>query len=134
MTHDGCHMSTSGSSMIDSLFLQHPSTFLDKHSVKSMRYVKEQNVWVKKAKGMGIDPDKVALGDEKVSLVGNEHEEEHHEADNPTGASSSIAFDTRSAFEAIVGRFDSFNTRLDSIEHKQDELIAQVQQLQAFQQ
>ena len=104
-----------------------------------MGYVKEQNIWVKKAERGTIDLDEVDLGGDETNLEGNGHEIKGQETGDVAGASSSIKFDTRSALEAILGRFDSLDTcfesittRLDSMEHKQDEIIAQVQQLQAF--
>ena len=123
----------------DTLFIQRLSTYLDEHFLESMGYVKEQNIWVKKVECGTIDPDEVALGGDETHLEGVGHEGEAQETGDAAGASFSIDFDTKSAFEAILGRFDSLDTRfesiitrLDSIEHKQDEIIAQVQQLQAF--
>ena len=67
-------------------------------------------------------------------MEGDGHEGEAQETGDAVGASSSIDFDTRSALEAIHGRFDSrdtrfesITTRLDSMKHKQDEIITQVQ-------
>ena len=77
-------------SRCDTPFLQNPSTYLDEHSLESMGYVKEQNIWVKKAERGTIDPDEII-------------------------ASSSIDFDTRSALEAILGHFDRLDTRFESI-------------------
>ena len=120
-------------------FLQHLSTYLDEHSLGSMGYVKEQNIWVKKAERGTIDPDKVALGGDEIHMEGDGHEGEAQETGDVATASSSTNFDTRSALEAILGRFDrldtrfeSITTRLDFMEHKQDAIIAQVQQLQVF--
>ena len=39
-----------------------------------MGYVKEQNIWVKKAERGAIDPDKVALGGDETNLEGDGHE------------------------------------------------------------
>ena len=86
----------------DTLFLQHPSTFLDEHSLGSMGYLKEQNIWVKKAERGAIDPDEVALGANEVHVEGDEHERERHEIDVTAGISSSAVFDTRSAFEVML--------------------------------
>ena len=120
----------------DTPFIQHPSTYLDEHSLGSMGYVKEQSIWVKKAERGAIDPDEVALGGDETNLEGDGHKGDGQEIGNAAGASSSIEFDTRNAFEAILGRFDSLDTRfesittrLDSMKLKQDEIIAQVPQL-----
>ena len=95
-----------------------------------MGYVKKHNIWVKKVEWRVIYLDEVALGEDEVHVEGDKYEEGRHEIDTTVGASSSVIFNTRSAFEAILGRFESFNTRLDSMEHKQDELIVQVQAFQ----
>ena len=55
-------------------FIQHPSTYLDEHSLGSMGYVKEQNIQVKKAKRGTIDLDEVALGGDETNLEGDGHE------------------------------------------------------------
>ena len=78
---------------------------------------------MKKAERGAIDFDEVALDDDEVHVEGDEHEGKHHETNIIVSASSSVVFDIRSAFETILGRFDSLNTRLDFMEHKQDELI-----------
>ena len=123
----------------DTPFIQHPSIYLDELSLGSIGYVKEQNIWVKKAERGTIDLDKVALGGDETNFEGDGHEGKGQETCNVAGASTSTEFDTMSALEAIFGRFDSLytrfksiTTRLDSMELKQDDIIAQVQQLQAF--
>ena len=120
----------------DTPFIQHPSTYLDEHSLGSMGYVKKQNIWVKKAEPGAIDPDEVGLDRDETNLEGDGHERDSQETSDAAGASSSTNFDIRSALKAILGRFDSLDTkfegittRLDSMEHKQDEIIAQVRQL-----
>ena len=123
----------------DTPFIQHPSIYLDEHSLGSMGYVKEQNIWVKQVEHDTIDPDEVALDGDKTNLKGDGHEREGQETGDAAGTSSSTDFDTKGALEAILGRFDSLDTRfesittrLDSMKHKQDEIIAQVRQLHAF--
>ena len=39
-----------------------------------MGYVKEQNIWIKKAECGAIDPDEVALGGDETNLEGDGHE------------------------------------------------------------
>ena len=73
------------------------------------------------------------LGDDEDHVEGDDYEGKGNETDVTAEASLSAAFDTRSAFEAVLGRFDNLNTQVDSMEHKQDRLIVQVQQLQEFQ-
>ena len=109
----------------NTLFIQHLSTYLDEHSLESMGYVKEQNIWVKKAERGTIDPDEVALGGDKTHLEGDGHEGEAQETGDAVGAFSSTDFDTKSALKAILGRFDnldtcfeSITTRLDFMKHK----------------
>ena len=60
----------------DTPFLQHPSTYLDEHSLGSIGYVKEQNILVKKAGCGTIDPDEVTLGGDEIHMEGDEHEGE----------------------------------------------------------
>ena len=60
----------------DTPFIQHPSIYLYEHSLGSMGYVKEQNIWVKKAERGTIDLDEVALGGDETNLEGDGHEEE----------------------------------------------------------
>ena len=105
-----------------------------------MGFVKEQNIWVKKAERGTIDPDEVTLGGDEIHMEVDEHEWEVQETGAPTAASSFTDFDIRGALEAIFGRFDSLDTRFESIttqfnsiERKQDKIIAQVQQLQTHQ-
>lgn len=123
----------------DTPFIQPSSSYLDEHSLGSMGYVKEQNIWVKKAERGTIDPDEVALGGDELNPEEQGNEGDGQETGEAAGTSSSAEFNSRSVLEAILGRFDSLDTRfesitarLDSMELKQDELIAQIQQLQTF--
>ena len=94
----------------------------------SLGYVKKHNNWVKKAKRGTIDLDEVALGGDEIHMEGDEHEREAQETGATTVSFSSIDFDIKGTLKAILGRFDSLDTRfksittqLDSMEHKQDE-------------
>ena len=73
--------------------------------------MKEQNIWVKKAERGTIDPNEVALGGDETNLKGDGHEREGQEIGDAVDASSFTDFDPRGALEAILGRFDSLNTR-----------------------
>ena len=94
----------------DTPFMQHPSTFLDKHFLRSMGYIKNPyNNWVKKTEHATIDPDEVALGDDEVNI--DDVDRDGHEDDATAGVLSSASFDTQRAFETILGRFDNLSTR-----------------------
>ena len=99
----------------DTPFIQYPSTYLDEHSLRSMGYVKEQNIWVKKAKCGTIDLDEVSLKGDETHLEGDGHEREAQETGNAVGALSSTDFDTMSALEVILGQFDILDTCFESI-------------------
>ena len=104
-----------------------------------MGYVKEQNVWVKKAEWDAIDLDEVTLGADEVHGEGDEPIRDAHKTGEIADGFSSVDFDTKVAFEAILSWFDTFDThfeslttRLDFMQHKQDDIITQVQQFQAY--